>query len=54
LLEENFRRALIFAEGDYTIFVREPVSLGLLLLGALVVAGAGAARLRNGLVAAPG
>jgi putative tricarboxylic transport membrane protein len=54
LLEENFRRALIFAEGDYTVFVREPVSLGLLLLGALVVAGAGAARLRNGLVAPPG
>ncbi|MCC7043894.1 MAG: tripartite tricarboxylate transporter permease [Acidobacteria bacterium] len=54
LLEENFRRALIFAEGDYTVFVREPVSLGLLLLGALVAAGAGAARSKTGLAAAPG
>ena len=38
LMEENFRRALILVEGDYTIFVREPISLGFLLVAVLLLA----------------
>jgi TctA family transporter len=34
LLEENFRRAMLIARGDWTTFVTRPVSLGLLLLAA--------------------
>jgi putative tricarboxylic transport membrane protein len=45
LMEENFRRALIFAEGDYTVFVREPLSLALLLVGVVLAAGAAIARM---------
>jgi putative tricarboxylic transport membrane protein len=29
-LEENFRRALLLADGDFTVFVRHPISAGLL------------------------
>ena len=50
LLEENLRRAMIFSGGDATVFVRRPISLALLLLGAaLVVAMArpAVARIRN-------
>jgi putative tricarboxylic transport membrane protein len=38
LMEENFRRAMLIARGDWTTFITRPVSLGLLLLaiGALV------------------
>jgi putative tricarboxylic transport membrane protein len=49
LLEENFRRALIFAEGDYTVFVREPISLAFLALAGLLVALASSRRLTNAL-----
>lgn len=35
ILEENFRRALIISEGDYTIFATHPISAGLLVLAAL-------------------
>ncbi|MBS7701035.1 MULTISPECIES: tripartite tricarboxylate transporter permease [unclassified Chelatococcus] len=39
LLEENFRRAMVLSQGDFTIFVREPISLCFLLLAvALLVA----------------
>jgi TctA family transporter len=48
LMEENFRRALIFAEGDYTVFVRQPVSLALLLLATLLIGLAGVGHMRRG------
>src|SRR5918993_1391537 len=32
LMEENFRRALVLSQGDITTFVREPISLGFLIL----------------------
>jgi TctA family transporter len=34
MLEENFRRALVLARGDYTVFFTRPISLTLLLFGA--------------------
>lgn len=37
LMEENFRRALVLSSGDFSTFVREPISLGLLLLAAALV-----------------
>lgn len=38
LMEENLRRALLLSGGDPLVFVREPISLGLLLVaGALLV-----------------
>jgi TctA family transporter len=39
MLEENFRRALVLADGDFTIFVTRPISLGFLIAAlALLVA----------------
>ena len=32
MLEENFRRAMVLSDGDWSIFVRRPMSLGFLLL----------------------
>jgi putative tricarboxylic transport membrane protein len=32
MLEENFRRAMVLSGGDWSIFVRRPISLGFLLL----------------------
>src|SRR5712672_182869 len=32
MLEENFRRAMVLADGDWSVFVRRPISLGFLLL----------------------
>ena len=32
MLEENFRRAMVLYDGDWSIFVRRPISLGFLLL----------------------
>jgi TctA family transporter len=38
MMEENFRRALLIARGDYTVFLTRPLSLGLLVAAlALVV-----------------
>jgi TctA family transporter len=38
MMEENFRRALLLARGDYTVFLTRPLSLGLLVAAlALVV-----------------
>jgi TctA family transporter len=37
LLEENFRRAMMMARGDFTVFVRHPLSLVLLILCALIL-----------------
>jgi TctA family transporter len=38
LLEEHFRRSMILSAGDLSIFVSEPISAGLLVLSALVLA----------------
>mgnify|MGYP006184509397 CR=1 FL=1 len=37
LMEENFRRALLLARGDFTVFLTRPLSLGLLLAAAALV-----------------
>jgi TctA family transporter len=37
LLEEHFRRAMMMARGDFTVFVRHPLSLALLSLCALLL-----------------
>jgi len=37
LLEENFRRALLLADGNLATFVQKPVSLGFLLVTALLL-----------------
>ncbi|MBM3571494.1 MAG: hypothetical protein FJX52_03900, partial [Alphaproteobacteria bacterium] len=38
LVESNYRRALVLSDGDHTIFLRDPISLGLLLMaGTLMV-----------------
>ncbi|CAH1651670.1 tripartite tricarboxylate transporter permease [Chelatococcus asaccharovorans] len=36
-LEEHFRRAMVFSDGDPSIFIRQPISAGLLALAALVL-----------------
>jgi putative tricarboxylic transport membrane protein len=38
LMEENFRRALQFSRGDWSTFVTRPLSCGLLIASALLVA----------------
>jgi putative tricarboxylic transport membrane protein len=37
MMEENLRRALLMAKGDWTVFVTRPISGGLLLVSALLV-----------------
>jgi len=37
MMEENFRRAMLLARGDYTVFLTRPLSLGLLIAAALLV-----------------
>lgn len=37
MMEENFRRALLLARGDFTVFVTRPLSLGLLIAAAALV-----------------
>jgi TctA family transporter len=37
-MEENFRRSLVLSQGDPAIFVQRPLSLGLLLLSAVLLA----------------
>jgi TctA family transporter len=38
LLEEHLRRALVFSNGSPAVFVTEPISAGLLLLTAVILA----------------
>ena len=47
LMEENFRRALVLSQGDVSTFVKEPISLGFLLLAAAIVAVAGLPEIRK-------
>jgi putative tricarboxylic transport membrane protein len=37
MMEENFRRALLLARGDFTVFFTRPLSLGLLIAAAVLV-----------------
>jgi putative tricarboxylic transport membrane protein len=38
MLEENLRRAMLLAHGDATVFLRQPISAGLLIATAVIVA----------------
>jgi TctA family transporter len=38
ILEENLRRAMVFSQGDPTVFVTEPISAGLLVTAVIVLA----------------
>jgi len=38
MMEENFRRALLLSRGDFTVFLSRPLSLGLLIAAAALVA----------------
>jgi TctA family transporter len=38
MMEENFRRSLLLSRGDFTVFVTRPLSLGLLIAAAALVA----------------
>jgi putative tricarboxylic transport membrane protein len=37
MIESNYRRALVLSGGDHAIFVQDPVSLGLLVVAAVLV-----------------
>ena len=37
MMEENFRRAMLLARGDFTVFLTRPLSLGLLIAAAALV-----------------
>ena len=52
LLEDNLRRALVFSDGDLTVFVREPLSAVLIAIaaGALLLAGLPATQRRRALL----
>jgi putative tricarboxylic transport membrane protein len=39
MVESNFRRALVLSSGDYTTFVRDPISAALLSLALIFVVG---------------
>jgi putative tricarboxylic transport membrane protein len=39
LVESNYRRALVISGGDHSIFLTDPISLGLLVVAALFIAG---------------
>ncbi|WP_341249038.1 tripartite tricarboxylate transporter permease [Cupriavidus pauculus] len=38
MMEENFRRSLLLSRGDFTVFVTRPLSMGLLIAAAALVA----------------
>jgi putative tricarboxylic transport membrane protein len=46
LLEENFRRAMVLSQGDYLIFLQDPISLGFLSLAALALVVANLPKIR--------
>jgi TctA family transporter len=37
MMEENFRRSLLLSEGDFSVFVTRPISLGLLIATAVLI-----------------
>jgi putative tricarboxylic transport membrane protein len=38
MVESNYRRALVLSSGDHSIFVQDPISLGLLVAAAAIAA----------------
>ncbi len=38
MIEENFRRAMALAGGDFTVFFTRPISLALILIAAAMIA----------------
>jgi TctA family transporter len=48
MLEENFRRAMVLSDGDLSIFVRRPISLGFLLLAAALLLAVTLPNIRRG------
>jgi putative tricarboxylic transport membrane protein len=38
MMEENFRRAMVLSQGDFSVFVREPISLAFLALSVVLLA----------------
>lgn len=48
MLEENFRRALVMSEGDFSVFVNEPLSATFLAIAAIVLVLAALPRMRRG------
>jgi len=39
LVESNYRRSLVLSGGDYSIFVSDPISIGLLIASAIFIGG---------------
>jgi TctA family transporter len=48
MLEENFRRAMVLSDGDWSVFVRRPISLVFLLLAAGLLAAVMLPNIRRG------
>jgi TctA family transporter len=40
MMEEHLRRAMLLSRGDPTIFLRRPISFGILLVAVVALAGA--------------
>ena len=47
MMEENFRRAMVLSEGDASVFIREPISLGFLMLAAVMLVLASLPKIRR-------
>jgi putative tricarboxylic transport membrane protein len=54
LIESNFRRALVLSAGDYSTFVTDPISAGLLSVALLFIIGSIVGHIRNRTKAAKG
>jgi putative tricarboxylic transport membrane protein len=48
MMEENFRRAMVLSGGDWSIFVRRPISLGFLLLATGLLVAVALPNIRKG------
>jgi putative tricarboxylic transport membrane protein len=48
MLEENFRRAMVLSSGDWSIFLRRPISAGFLLLAAALLVAVTLPNIRRG------
>jgi putative tricarboxylic transport membrane protein len=48
MLEENFRRAMVLSSGDWSIFLRRPISAGFLLLAAALLVAITLPNIRRG------
>ena len=47
MMEENFRRAMVLSAGDASVFIREPISLGFLMLAAVMLVLASLPKIRR-------